>query len=181
LTTSRYALGIVDELKYQPWKDLSTKEAMTHLGITNELHSRLTDPKFSPIFQSETLHYWLTDTMKIRYATLWKLLERLKSYAAQIIAQRKEKNGLNASSSTQKEHTAIAFEENLPDGYVPVQAAPPALPDHYSIYAGNAVGDMNHLPHIPFLFEDGTVNNYYIEIFLGVCNFDQKRDGGIKQ
>jgi hypothetical protein len=150
---------------------------MIDLGLSDELQSRLIDPKFSQVFQSETLHYWLTDTMKIRYSTLEKLLEPLKSYAAQIIAQRKEKKGVNGSSSTQKEHTAIAFKENLPNGYVPVQKAPPDLPDHYSIYAANAVGDMNQMPFRPLVWDDGRTNNYYIEMFMGVCNFDQKRDG----
>lgn len=152
---------------------------MRGLGISNELQASLLDPRSPQLFQSENLHYWLTNTMKIRYSTLNKLLERLKSCAARAIAKRKERKGLSGSSSTQQEHTTtassnITLEEDLPNGYFATQAAPPALPDHYSIYAGKAVGDMNR---IPFVWEDGSVNKYYIEMIMGAGNFDKKRDG----
>jgi hypothetical protein len=140
------------------------------------LFSTHASPNFSI---PKKLHYWLTDTMKIRYSTLNKLLERVKSCTVRVITKRKAQKRPNGSSSTQQEPTATAssnipLEEDLPIGYVPTQAKPPALPDHYSICAGNAVGDMNQ---VPFVLEDGNANKYYLEMFMGVGRFHRKRDG----
>jgi hypothetical protein len=151
---------------------------MRALGISDELQASLLDPRFSQVLQSETLHYWLSNTTKTRYSTLSKLLERVKSCAVRIITKRKAQKGPNGLASTEQEPTDtassnISLEEDLPNGYIAVQAAPPALPDHYSIYAGNAVGDMSGIPSV---WEDGNVNKYYIEMLMGVDNFDKKRD-----
>jgi hypothetical protein len=144
---------------------------MAGLGISDELQASLTDPRFSQIFQSETLQYWLRDTMHTRYSTLNKLLERLKSHAIRTIAKRKEKKrpkiagvfepAASSSSTQQLPETAtassnIASEENtLPHSCVAVQAAPPALPDHYILYKGKAIGD---IAQEVFILEDGRVN-----------------------
>jgi hypothetical protein len=150
---------------------------MAGLGISDELQASLTDPRFSPLFQSQTLHYWLSDTLNIRYATLNKLLERLKSRATQTIAKRKEKKrpkiaGLfepGASPSTEEPTTATAFlniasEEALPRTYIAIQAAPPALPDHYIFYKGKAAADIYEKM---FIREDGSVNMNVIETHSG--------------
>lgn len=107
--------------------------------------------RVSPSFSiPKKLHYWLTDTIKTRYSTLDKLLECLISCAARAIAKRKERKGPNGSSSTLQEPTTtpssnIPLEEDRPKGYVATQAARLALLDRYSIYAGNAAGDMNQV------------------------------------
>jgi hypothetical protein len=165
---SRYALADLGRLKYQPLVGLPTTQAMAGLGISDELQASLTDPRFSQLLRSQTLHYWLTDTMNIRYSTLNKLLERLKSRAIRTIAKRKEKKrgkiaGVfesGASSSTQQPPTTtasfnITSGEALPSNYIAVQAAPLALPDHYILYKGKAVGNMYEEM---FIREDGSVH-----------------------
>jgi len=66
------------------------------------LQDTLTGPKFSEMFHSGSMHYWLMDTMKTRYATLERLLRRLKDLASQILAERKY-----------KEETKIKTEEDI--------------------------------------------------------------------
>jgi hypothetical protein len=57
-----YALGHLAMLD----EDKPPREAMTALGITEELQEALTDPEFEQLFDSATL-YWLEDTMRMRF------------------------------------------------------------------------------------------------------------------
>lgn len=167
--TSRYALADLGRLEFQPLRDLPAAQAMAGLGVSAELQSALTDPRFTQLFRSQPLRYWLEDTIKIRYSTLVKLLDRLKSRAVRTIANLREKKRPKiagvfepvASSSTQQPHSVtnpadVASEEEvLPRAYIAVQAVPPALQDHYIFYKGKTVGDMNEEM---FILEDGSVN-----------------------
>ncbi|KAI9832766.1 MAG: hypothetical protein M1819_003986 [Sarea resinae] len=154
----QYALSYLGRLFFQPLKDLPATQAMTGLEISDELQAALTDPHFSQIFRSQTLHYWLKDTMSIRYSTLNKLLEPGVFESG-------------ASSSTQEPPTFtvssnIASEDNnLPSAHVTVQAAPLALPDHYILYKGKAWGDL--YGGLLFIRDDGSVNLRSVQIREG--------------
>jgi hypothetical protein len=175
--TSSYALSNLGRLNFPPLADLPATQAMAGLGIADELQAALTNPRFTQIFLSETLQYWLRDTMKLRYGTLNMLLESLKSSAVRIIAKRKEQRRPNiagvfqsaASSSTQLQPTATAaldieLQGTLPRAYVATQEAPPTLSDHVILYKGKAVGDLNEEM---FVLEDGSVNMQSIETQAG--------------
>jgi len=59
---------------------------MTALGITEELQEALTDPQFSQFFDSQTLDYWLKDTMQMRFNNADRLQQRLKLSAQGAVA-----------------------------------------------------------------------------------------------
>jgi len=163
---------------------------MTALGIPDELQASLANPEFSEIFGSETLHYWLVDTMTIRNSTLLNLLQRLKSHARVTVAKRGDKKRPKlegvfesaASSSTQPTTTPsvasgtsayIKSKSNvLPSTYVAVQAKPEVLPDHVILYKGKSVGDMQREN---FIFPDGRINMYSIVTQAG-GDFNQRMD-----
>lgn len=179
LETSRYALADLGRLNFQPLKDLPATHAMTGLGITDELQASLTDVQFSQLFRSQTLQYWLRDTMKIRYSSLTKLQERLKLCAIQTLAKKKEKRRpkiagvfepASSSSFTQlplnvSVSSNISIEGNiLPSTYVAIQSTPAALPDHYILYKGKAVGNMDEEA---FVSEDGSINMLSVRTEVG--------------
>lgn len=72
-----YALGHIG----MSLRNLQPAQAMSILGISEELQNVLMDPQFKKIFESETLCYWLNDTIASRFWTLHKLLGRLKNHA----------------------------------------------------------------------------------------------------
>jgi hypothetical protein len=52
---------------------------MTQIGLTQQMQDAILDPRFSTIFGTETLRFWIDDTLRINYLTLMHLLRRLKS------------------------------------------------------------------------------------------------------
>jgi hypothetical protein len=187
--TLRYAISNLGRLHLQ-LRSLPAAQAMTALGISDELQASLTNPEFSEIFRSQTLHYWLVDTMTIRNSTLLKLLQRLKSYARVTVAKRggKKRPKLEgvfesaASSSTQPTITpsgasgTSAYIESksneLPSTCVTVQTKPEVLPDHVILYKGKIIGDMQREN---FIFQDGRINMRSIVTQAG-GDFNQQTD-----
>lgn len=178
LRTSSYALAKVNELGMPKLRHLSDRAAMTGLGISNELQESLTDPQFSQIFRSETLSFWLKDTMKIRYVTLEMLLQRLKSYAGETIAKRKGHKrpkiaGVfepDALSSQQPSFVASSNiesgEDILPRAHISIQEAPPIRPDHYILYKGKA-NDLYMDPTEGFINDSGTMQTRFLQTMPG--------------
>jgi hypothetical protein len=162
LITSRYALSDLRKLNFQPLLGLPATQAMEGLGITDGLQASLTDPHFSDLSRSETLRYWLTDTMKIRYATPNKLLEKQRRKVSSIFDS--DASSPTPSQPTATYSSAILLEDTLSHTYVATQAAPPALPDHYILYKDKAVKYMSEW----FVLEDGIVNIASIETYGGV-------------
>jgi hypothetical protein len=48
---------------------------MLGLGIADELQQKLLNPRFSQLLNSQTLQFWLEDTMRIRFAALEQILQ----------------------------------------------------------------------------------------------------------
>lgn len=69
---------------------MQDKEAMTAIGLNAETQDSLTDPNFSDIFGTADLHYWVKDTLQIRYASLLARRKKVKDYAAELIADKKK-------------------------------------------------------------------------------------------
>jgi hypothetical protein len=187
--TLRYATSNLGKLHLQ-LRSLPATQAMTALGISDELQASLTNPEFSEIFRSQTLHYWLVDTMTIRNSTLLKILQLLKSYARATVAKRggKKRPKLEgvfesaASSSTQPTITPsvasgtsvyIKSKSNeLPSTFVTVQTKPEVLPDHVILYKGKIIGDIQREN---FIFQDGRINMRSIVTQAG-GDFNQQTD-----
>jgi hypothetical protein len=67
--------------------DKPPRDAMTALGITEELQEALTDPKFSDMFDSETLDYWLRDTMRMRFNCVDQRQQQVKRGEQGLVAR----------------------------------------------------------------------------------------------
>jgi len=64
------------EVNYQSMMEtLTPAQAMTRLGIRQDVQDAILDPQFDVLFKTESLHYWLMDTLKNNYWTLQQLLE----------------------------------------------------------------------------------------------------------
>jgi hypothetical protein len=159
-----YAFGHLGRLGTPLMKDLQPLQAMSILGISKELQDVLLDPQFKKFFESETLYYWLKDTMASRFWTLLKLLDRLKKHAVRTIGKKREKkrpkiagvfgSAVEESSSSAQQplattSTATASllhtpeDDLLPQAHVTVAAAGAILPDHIVLYKGKGISEFN--------------------------------------
>ncbi|KAL3422114.1 hypothetical protein PVAG01_06270 [Phlyctema vagabunda] len=180
----QYVVSYLGKLHVQPLVDLPAPQAMMELGISSELQTILLNPRFTQMFRSETLHFWLVDTFKIRYSSLNRLLRQLKSRAIRTIAKRRDKkrpkiagvfdSGPSSSAAPQQTagpsssgsdipHTGFD-EDNLPSVYLATQTAQPVLEGHYLLYKGKSIGDIGEGI---FLRDDGSVNMFSIETHRG--------------
>ncbi|KAL2060561.1 hypothetical protein VTL71DRAFT_9202 [Oculimacula yallundae] len=126
-----YMTAAATRLKMEPLISLPPAEALVELGISEDLRSALLDSKHAQLFRSQTLYFWVKDTIKMRCAMLWKIHEKTG-------AQPEESR--NASTPTQLSY--------LPQHCATVQTPPPVLSDHYVFYIGKSaseLGDLNCL------------------------------------
>jgi hypothetical protein len=65
-----YAFGDLNRLKSSSLRDKEPKAAMDAIGIATELQNALLDPRFTRIFNCQSLLYLLRDTMRMRHNTL---------------------------------------------------------------------------------------------------------------
>jgi hypothetical protein len=172
-----YAFGELNRLKAQPsLQDIPPRQVMNTLGISNELQDALLNPRFTQLFESQTLLYWLKDSMRMRFKTLEQLLERLKSHASRTITIRKggkkraKVEGLfepgESSSSSQQPAipppTALANirttseEHGLPLTWVSVEAAPPKPEGYVALYKGKSPIEL--VGGEGFIQDDGAIN-----------------------
>lgn len=71
-----YAFGELNRLKAQlSLQDIPPRQVMNTLGISNELQNTLLNPRFTQLFESQTLLYWLKDSMRMRFKTLEQMCE----------------------------------------------------------------------------------------------------------
>lgn len=81
--------------------DIQPAAAMEACGINEETRTTLLDPKFADMFGTETMRYWVEDTMKMRFNTLDKLLDRIKLYATIALEEKSdgEADGCNVQAN----------------------------------------------------------------------------------
>lgn len=180
-------------------QNLPPTQTMANLGISEELQNALMDPRFKHISESQTLGYWLRDTIISRYAALDKLLDRLKKHAVQTVAKKKQHKRAKlsgvfssaAGSSAQQppaqqpqaaSPTATASlihtpeDDYLPQAHVTMAAPGPLLPNHIVLWKGKGVNELNsaQLP-FPFFGNDGNMDMNAIRTFPG-GDFNQEFD-----
>ncbi|KAJ4525175.1 hypothetical protein HRR83_000848 [Exophiala dermatitidis] len=68
----------------------SMKETMRRLGLGQEFQDALTDERFADIFWTESLHAWVKDTLWARYASLVRLLGRVKRCGGESSRRRRD-------------------------------------------------------------------------------------------
>ncbi|CZS88305.1 uncharacterized protein RAG0_00025 [Rhynchosporium agropyri] len=184
-----FMIGEIDNLNLEPLVSMERSEAMVLLGISEELRTALTLPKFTAIWRSERAHFWLVDTVKMRYHTLQTLLAKLKNCAVETIRQRKTRGqgkrakvagaidpaGASSSSTPASQQPPSNFSaivssksNTLPSAYVVVQSPPTIRPDHYVYYKGKSAAQLMAGPNGDnLILEDGSINMDAIESFRG--------------
>jgi len=183
-----YAFGELNRLKAQPsLQDIPPRQVMNTLGISNELQDALLNPRFTQLFESQTLLYWLKDSMRMRFKTLEQLLERLKSHASRTITIRKggkkrakveglfEPGASSSSSSSQQPAvpppTALANflttsqEHGLPSAWMSVELAPPKPEGYVALYKSKSPIELTGGEG--FIRDDGAINTNSIRTESG--------------
>ncbi|KAL2405877.1 hypothetical protein ABEF95_000829 [Exophiala dermatitidis] len=107
----------------------SMKETMRRLGLGQEFQDALTDERFADIFWTESLHAWVKDTLWARYASLVRLLGRVKRCAGESSRRRRDNlstettdgDGDASGSRDAAAATHMTLEEyGLPSNYVSI-------------------------------------------------------------
>jgi hypothetical protein len=130
-------------------------QAMTRIGLTQQMQDAILDPRFSAIFGTGTLRCWIDDTLRINYLTLVQLLRRLKNHATASIAKKQKTKQvklegafpLEALPSSQQATTTATLnvmpeDHYLPKNFVTVDKPSEIVEDHYVLYKAKAAPDM---------------------------------------
>ncbi|KAF2876820.1 hypothetical protein BDV95DRAFT_625961 [Massariosphaeria phaeospora] len=70
--------GAVARLSTTECTNMAPTDAMQLVGLNSKTIEAIADPSFEAVRNTETLHYWVRDTLDINYATLLALKRRLK-------------------------------------------------------------------------------------------------------
>jgi hypothetical protein len=65
--------GHIIHINSSTFSGLSDAEKMTKLGIRHETIGAILDGRFRGVFGTQTLEYWIEDTLKVNYASLLRL------------------------------------------------------------------------------------------------------------
>jgi hypothetical protein len=186
-----YAQGEIARLNSAVFRDLPPAQAMALLGISESLRDALLDPKFKQLFDSQTLLFWLYDTIESRHCSLVQLLDPVKQHAVRTLGNEREKkrakftghfqsDSSGASSSPQLPIPTATIDTddfNFPFAHVTVAKAGPILQDHTVLYKGKGIGGLSGASGrpLPFIMQSGGVNMMSIRTLPG-GDFNQNQD-----
>jgi hypothetical protein len=150
-----YVHGHTSILSTASYQHYPPAQAMTQIGLTQTMQDAILDPRFSTIFGTETLRFWIDDTLRINYLTLMQLLRRLKNHATGSIAKKKMAKRAKLegvfppkTSSFPQQATTTATLNVMPEDYylpkdfVAVDTPSEVLEDHYVLYKAKAAAEM---------------------------------------
>jgi hypothetical protein len=83
--------GHVNAINSSKFDGLSERESMIKLGLLQSVQDAILDPGFSQVYNTETLGFWIEDTLKVNYTTLLQLLVRLQDQANIELSKKKSK------------------------------------------------------------------------------------------
>ena len=166
-----YAYTNIGILRMPYYQNYRPRQAMTMLGLTQNLQDALMDLQFTKIFWTEGLHFWVIDKLQINYATVLQLQKRLKNHAIRSRANKKLKRGSvqgvfqapahpPAQPQTQAPEVTATInltpeDHWLPTAHIALETKDSILPNHVVLFRGKAAGKMNGNFRIT---EDGSVN-----------------------
>lgn len=171
-----YIYGHVQIISTSSYQHYSSTQAMTRVGLTQSFQNAITDPAFFAIFATETLLFWIKDTLRINYLTLIQLQRRLKNYAIRHIAKKQNGSSIEGvfqpAQPPQVPQTATlsmtSEDHHLPATYVTVQNQGPVLPNHYILYKAKAASEMGEPQWIQ---EEGSLNMEALASYPG-CDYN---------
>lgn len=156
-----YVFGNTSRLTVNPYRHYPPRQAMTLLGLTPKFQDAILDPHFSHVFLTETIKFWVDDTLRINYLALLQLQSRLKNHANRTIVEKAKRGSLEVDFQSAAPSPTIATlnmtseDHHLPSTYVSVQNASPILPNHYVLYKAKSAAEM---AEPQWIGDDGSVN-----------------------
>ncbi|KAK7735540.1 hypothetical protein SLS53_007453 [Cytospora paraplurivora] len=156
--------------------DMSHADFMTKVGLDKEFQDAILDPRYASIFGTETLKFWIKDTLASRHHTIAYLQRRYRNMAlrgdgggghretrpsllddSSVFAR-----GQGGPSNMPKQDpteslsmSAIAKDLNIPENNVRIGAPAAALDDHQILYKGRVAHTDEDMP---FIGPDGSIN-----------------------
>jgi hypothetical protein len=176
-----YVCGHVSQLNSITYTSLaSDEERLQMLGATEHLKRPITGPEFTMIYKTETLLFWLIDTVRTNWNTLENLLVRFERGATARVhkgrrkrAQLRDTFGMEAEHSLQSNTsgTTATFtgepeDCKVPKAHVAIQADAPLLEDHLVLYMGKAIHQSTD-PTELLIGEDGILNMRALRTYPG--------------
>ncbi|KEQ92403.1 hypothetical protein AUEXF2481DRAFT_32310 [Aureobasidium subglaciale EXF-2481] len=71
-----YATGETYRLSREPIGKIPPEEAMKVLGLNKEYRDAILDPEYKSVFETQSLHYWVNDTLTTNYYTLADICDK---------------------------------------------------------------------------------------------------------
>ncbi|KAH8722390.1 hypothetical protein GQ44DRAFT_829080 [Phaeosphaeriaceae sp. PMI808] len=143
-----WAYGHAHSLNLLPLSSLSPDEALAHIGIKKSLRDGILDPRFRHIFETQSLLFWVKDSLRINYWTLVGLQTRLKEHVLPSADSSSSQPSATISSASSSKH--------LPKACIVVQEPAPVLDDHVVLYKSKAAAEM--IDEFQWIQDDGTLN-----------------------
>jgi hypothetical protein len=163
----QWANGHAYSLNTPSLSSLSPYEALTRLGIKESLRDGILDPRFRDVFETQSLLFWVKDSLRINYWTLVGLQGRLKEHVEHVSKRKakKSKRGSisdvfpeagSSSSQPSAKISSATSNKHLPKACVVVQEPNPVLDDHVVLYKGKSAAEM--VEEFQWIQDDGTLN-----------------------
>jgi hypothetical protein len=167
-----YVLAEVSALTVPPLSNCSPNQAMEGLGVSRELREAILDPAFTDLLWTQSVEFWLEDTIQHRWATLFHVHSLLKAKAFTSLTRRKDKKRLKIEDEIQdpfnlapevtesQKHSASLVAPSkgmsLPAGFTIVEAKPKIHEDHIILWKG--MDPRARVHQHPLLAVDGTID-----------------------
>ncbi|THZ62651.1 hypothetical protein D6C86_03583 [Aureobasidium pullulans] len=163
----------------------SERSSMTKIGICQEVQDAILDPAFVDIYNTETLLFWIEDTLRANYSNLRLLLGRLHDQGNIELAKKSKKkkkrakleSAFPAASASAQEETGLEEDiaavtlssesaENLFKHCVVVETPPKILDNHTILWKGKVSSEL--VAHeAPFFMENGALNMLHLNSRAG--------------
>ncbi|KKY16203.1 hypothetical protein UCDDS831_g07186 [Diplodia seriata] len=94
---------------------LPPRELMTQMGLNEAMQDALTDPRFAGVAGTETLQFWILDTLRVNYDALFTLQDGLRDIAIAAAAAAGEGEGEKGGSGDEDDEDDEDAEDNDDD------------------------------------------------------------------
>ncbi|CAE7020354.1 hypothetical protein PTNB85_09936 [Pyrenophora teres f. teres] len=157
-----FACGHVARLSHPKVQDMPVASALDLVGINSQIKEVFLDSQFDQVRQTQTLLYWVEDTITTNYDTLERLQHRLKTSARLGVAKKQQKRSKISSATFAPPNIADPEATLSRDWEVEkfstvhvttVETAPPLLPNHTMLYKGKSAEKM----FAEWIEEDGSL------------------------
>ncbi|KAL0253301.1 hypothetical protein SLS55_010273 [Diplodia seriata] len=94
---------------------LPPRELMTQMGLNEAMQDALTDPRFAGVAGTETLQFWILDTLRVNYDALFTLQDGLRDVAIAAAAAAGEGEGGGGGGGDEDDQDDEDAEDNDDD------------------------------------------------------------------